>query len=53
MQIPGLGEVGTTGAVGALSMSMAPLAILWKISFTVLLVSIGMALLRFVPRAEV
>jgi hypothetical protein len=52
MQIPGLGEMGTTGVLAGLGMSWTPLAFLWKISLTVLLISIGMALLRFMPRAE-
>lgn len=53
MQIPGVGEMGTTGAVAAISLSWTPLALLWKISLIVLLISIIMALLRFIPRAEV
>ena len=53
MQIPGFGEVGSTGLVGAVGLSASPMAIAWKISLVVLMISIGMALLRLVPRAEV
>jgi hypothetical protein len=53
MQIPGFGEVGSTGLVAGLGLSMSPVAIAWKISLAVLAVSIIMALLRFIPRAEV
>lgn len=53
MQIPGLGEMGTSGMVGALGTNWSMLAIFWKISLSILLISIAMALLRFLPRAEV
>ncbi len=53
MQIPGFGEVGSSGMAAALGMSLTPVAILWKISLITLLVSIMWALERFVPRAEV
>lgn len=53
MQIPGLGEMGTAGMVGALGLNWSMLAIFWKISLSILLISVGMALARFIPRAEV
>jgi hypothetical protein len=53
MQIPGFGEVGQTGLVGAVGLSASPVAIAWKIALITLLISIFVALSRFIPRAEV
>jgi uncharacterized membrane protein len=53
MQIPGFGEVGSTGMVGAAGLSLTPVAIAWKIALITLLISLFMVLARFIPRAEV
>jgi hypothetical protein len=52
MQIPGVGDVGSTGLVGAVGVSATPVGIAWKIALITLVISIGVALSRFIPRAE-